>query len=95
MAQILKKSEDVARKEEREQARETKLAEERQKYFFKIKKDSLFRKFIIEEILDVLIEELTDIRNIDIDASPDEVKRTLAAAKAARLQLEKFKSRIS
>lgn len=95
MATILKPDADVAKKEAREQARKEKLDAERIKYLEALRKDGRFKMFVIEEILNPLIENLTDIRNISLDAAPDEVKRTLAASQAARLQLENFRKKIT
>lgn len=94
MAKVLKKDAHVAQKEERVQSVEETLAKERELYLAILKKDERFQRFVISELLDKLVAQLTDIRNFDLNGTPDEVKRMLAASKAARATLEKFRSHL-
>lgn len=94
MAKVLKKDAHVAQKEEKIQSVEETLSKEREMYLELLKKDERFQRFVIGDLLDKLIAQLTDIRNFDLEGSPDEVKRMLGASKAARATLEKFRSHL-
>ena len=94
MAKVLKKDLHVAQKEEKAHSVEETLSKERDMYLEILKKDERFQRFVIGDLLDKLVAQLTDIRNFDLNGSPDEVKRMLAASKAARATLESFRSHL-
>lgn len=94
MATILKKDNEKAQEEVQKEVRSTKEKELRVEYLENLRKDPLFHKFVIEEIFDKEIEQLTDIRAIPIDGAPEKVVSILATALAARKKLEVIRAKL-
>lgn len=94
MATILKKDEEAQKKEVQVKEKSSQENEKRLEYLQNLKKDPLFRRFVIEEIFDKEMEQLTDIRAIPLDGKPEEVVSILATAKAARTKLEVIRSKL-
>lgn len=87
---------DEHKAEEEKKAKLTKLQEDkkRNEYLTALKENDLFQKYVVTEILQKHINELTDLRNIknaDFDKL-EEVGKLVLQAKATRIQLEKILS---
>lgn len=94
MATILKRDNEKAKEEVQEEVKSGQENEKRLEYLQNLKKDPLFQRFVIEEIFDREIEQLTDIRAIPIDGAPEKVVSLLATAKAARVKLEMIRAKL-
>jgi hypothetical protein len=91
--EIVKKDEKLA--ESQKEVEQRKIEEEhiREDYLKRLRNDPLFQKYVIQEIFEVNLNEMTDIRNMPAGTYTDLGKLVLQA-KAARAKLESILRRI-
>ena len=85
-----KPDQDKAKEEELQRKREQDRAKDKEEYLQELKKDERFRKYVIQDILEPRLEELTDIRKQPNSGSYTDLGKSIVIAKAARRQLEKI-----